>query len=247
MGSYVLSVISPLGSTKPGRGFWRSEQRALLWHSAVAVTQSRAQRCPSATCEELQPPSGLPSAPLLWAEQTKGPQPPLVHHPLWSLHHLGIHSKEVLWQCMLPIKGIWALWNSTWKHQSTRPFKHRKHQKRGSGSSSCVIRYTNVQFEARGAQLSFAGAWWWGRYLKQGTRVNVETLKWYSDLLKALQPHYQHFDGGSSFCLTYLSPASFIRPVNCRSWAFWPLNLSAACHFSFQAFLRSTWRNLSFN
>jgi len=38
----------------------------------VAVTESRAQHCPSAPCEELQPPSGLPSAPGLWAEHTRG-------------------------------------------------------------------------------------------------------------------------------------------------------------------------------
>jgi len=36
----------------------------------VAVTESRAQRCPSAPCEELQLPSGLPSAPLLWTEKS---------------------------------------------------------------------------------------------------------------------------------------------------------------------------------
>ena len=38
----------------------------------VAVTQSRAQRCPPLP-EELQLPSGLPSAPLLCAEQPQGP------------------------------------------------------------------------------------------------------------------------------------------------------------------------------
>ena len=32
------------------------------------ITKSRAQCCPSAPCEELQLPWGLPSAPLLWAE-----------------------------------------------------------------------------------------------------------------------------------------------------------------------------------
>ena len=40
---------------------------------AVAATENRAQRCPSAPCEELQPPRGLPSAPLLWAEKTQPP------------------------------------------------------------------------------------------------------------------------------------------------------------------------------
>ena len=55
----------------------------------VAVTGNRAQRCPSPPCEELQPPSGLPSAPLLCAEQPQGPKPPLIHLPLHTLPHLG--------------------------------------------------------------------------------------------------------------------------------------------------------------
>ena len=54
----------------------------------VVVTQSRAQRCPSALCVELQPPWGLPSAPLLWAEHAEGPQPLLMHLALQTLHHL---------------------------------------------------------------------------------------------------------------------------------------------------------------
>ena len=45
----------------------------------VAVTESRAHRCPSAPCEELQPPWGLPPAPPLWAEQTERPQLILIH------------------------------------------------------------------------------------------------------------------------------------------------------------------------
>jgi len=60
----------------------------LVPSGSVAVTQSRAQRCPSAPCEELQPPPGLPSAPLLWAEQTKGSQLFLIHVALQILPHL---------------------------------------------------------------------------------------------------------------------------------------------------------------
>uniref|UniRef100_A0A803YE07 Proteasome assembly chaperone 4 n=1 Tax=Meleagris gallopavo TaxID=9103 RepID=A0A803YE07_MELGA len=40
---------------------------------------------PLRSCEELQPPSGLPSAPLLWAEQTQEPQSPLVPLALQTL------------------------------------------------------------------------------------------------------------------------------------------------------------------
>jgi len=61
------------------------------------VTQSRAQRCSSAPCEELQPPWGLPSAPLFWAEQTQGPQPLLTHLALHTPHHLHSHALDALW------------------------------------------------------------------------------------------------------------------------------------------------------
>ena len=54
----------------------------------VAVTQSRAQCCLSVPCEELQPPWGLPSAPLLWAEQIQGRQLPRMHLCLSTCHHL---------------------------------------------------------------------------------------------------------------------------------------------------------------
>ena len=59
----------------------------------VTVTQSRAQRCPSAPFEELQPPSGLPSAPLLCAEHTEGPQPLLVCLVLQTLHQEVFHKE----------------------------------------------------------------------------------------------------------------------------------------------------------
>ena len=54
----------------------------------VAVTESRAQHRPSAPCEELQPPCGLPSAPLLQVEQTKKPQLALTHLALQTLPYL---------------------------------------------------------------------------------------------------------------------------------------------------------------
>ena len=62
----------------------------------VAVTESRAQRCPSAPCEELQLPWGLPSAPLLCAEQTQGPQPLLIRLPLQTFHRLHVLPVDAL-------------------------------------------------------------------------------------------------------------------------------------------------------
>jgi len=58
----------------------------------VAVTQSRAQRCPSPPCEELQPPWGLPSAPLLCAEHTGTSR--LLHQDLFITTPWQVTSKQ---------------------------------------------------------------------------------------------------------------------------------------------------------
>jgi len=66
--------------------------------SPVAVTESRAQRCPSSPCVELQPPWGLPSAPLLWAECTQGARLLLLHFALRLF--------------TISVALIWTLYNS---------------------------------------------------------------------------------------------------------------------------------------
>ena len=58
---------------------------SMPFSQAPSLLQSRAQQCPSAPCEELQTLWGLPSAPLLWAEQTKGPQPHMIGPALQTL------------------------------------------------------------------------------------------------------------------------------------------------------------------
>ena len=59
------------------KNFFLTSSLTLPWHSSMPFpralslsAESRAQSCPSAPCEELQPPWGLPSAPLLCAEHT---------------------------------------------------------------------------------------------------------------------------------------------------------------------------------
>ena len=80
-----LSGEEPFPSIQPDPPL--TQLHAIL-SGSVIFTESRAQRCPSTPCEELQAPWGLSSAPLLWAEQTQGPQPLFMLLALWTLHHL---------------------------------------------------------------------------------------------------------------------------------------------------------------
>ena len=73
--------------------------------SPVAVTESRAQRCPPAPCKELRPPWGLSSALLLWAEHTQGPQLLLIHLVFFVLWHLSWGLIYTV--CIIPVwQGI---------------------------------------------------------------------------------------------------------------------------------------------
>ena len=70
--------------------------------------ESRAQHWPSSPLmRSCRPPWGLPSAPLLWAAQGKGPQPLLICLVLWFLQHLW----ELPFGCCLLI--YWTLWCSS--------------------------------------------------------------------------------------------------------------------------------------
>ena len=70
--------------------------------------QSRAQ--PSIPCEELQLPWGLPSAPMLWAEQTQGPQLLLIHFARSLCTHSPDTSHPLCWEhCLCPGTGLMLL------------------------------------------------------------------------------------------------------------------------------------------
>jgi len=97
----------------------------------LAVTQSRAQRCPSAPCEELQLPSVLPSPPLLCAEQTQGLQALLTHLALQTLPHL----------CSSPLDTLTVLCPS---YIVTPMFQVSPHQRRAERDSSYSQQEINV-------------------------------------------------------------------------------------------------------
>ena len=73
-----------------------SRHSLMRFPQALSLSESRAQCCPSAPCEELQPPRDLPSVPLLWAEWVKEPQPLLISFALQTFHHI----------CNLPLDAL---------------------------------------------------------------------------------------------------------------------------------------------
>ena len=93
--------------------------------------KARAQRCPSAPCEELQLPWGLPLAPLLWAEQTQGCQLLLTHLALQNLPHLHFP----------PLDGcsLIALCPSFLAHKLHPVLKVRPHSSGWDSPSHCLV------------------------------------------------------------------------------------------------------------